>query len=112
MIRNLYKELINYDEIINCYRVLKNFIWDKNTDIDIRNSNRIYINDYIPYFGHILLLNTYDKLVYMAFNIEHKQLFKIDKVNDWHIYGLKFKDYSCFESDLKNINYKEIKIYT
>ena len=48
----------------------------------------------------------------MAFNIEHKQLFKIDKVNDWHIYGLKFKDYSCFESDLKNINYKEIKIYT
>lgn len=109
MISNLSKVLINYDEIINSYRELKKFIWNNNANIDIKNSCRIYINDYIPYFGHILLLNSYDNLVYIAFNIEHKQLFKIDEVNDWHIYGLKIKDYSCFDSDLK---YKEIKIYT
>ena len=52
------------------------------------------------------LLNTYDKLVYMAFNIEHKQLFKIDKVNNWHIYGLKFKNYER----ISGITYNIIKI--
>lgn len=101
MIKNLYKEIIDYDEIINNYRELKNFIWNNNANIDIKNSCRIYINDYVPYFGHILLLNAYDKLVYMAFNIEHKQLFKIDEVNDWHIYGLKFNDYSCYKNIIK-----------
>lgn len=101
MMKNLYKEIIDYDGIINYYRELKNFIWAKNTDINIRNSNRIFINDYVPYFGHILLLNTYEKMVYMAFNIEHKQLCKIDEVNDWHIYGLKFNDYSCYKNIIK-----------